>query len=144
MDAKYPNFDQLSRLEQVRAERDIGGNYIRQHIGAYIRLNIYGLFNELLGPNLTTIRRLGVPIVIQYFIAAFVMTMLATSYFLYAVGFIRHIRSLNWLDWVIFLTVVYLMASTAVLGYSRYRLAFYTICLVGTFSCWRHHRTEEV
>lgn len=65
-------------------------------------------------------------------------------YGVYAVGFLKNLPALSGLDWLIFLSNVYLMASTAVVGYSRFRMAFYAPCLIGAFLCWRKFEKKAV
>lgn len=143
MDEKYVNYEQLSKIEQVQAEKDIGLTYINEHISAYLLLNIKGLVTELVAPDMSTIYSWNLPVVLCWFINCCFGGLLLLSYLIYAVGFLRSFTKHTWFDWLILLTVMYLMASTAVLGYSRFRLAFYPLCLIGTFSCWKLRTKKE-
>lgn len=143
MDENYPNYNTMPKIEQVNAEEEIGWNYIKEHIPAYLLLNLKGLGMEMIGPNMTTIFSWNLPTVVSWMIGCYFAGLLLLSYLIYAVGFLRTIRKQTWLDWLILLTVMYLMASTAVLGYCRFRLAFYPLCLIGTFSCWKPYEKRK-
>lgn len=140
MAAKYPDFEKMSKLEQVNAEKDIGGSYLKEHLFAFIKLNVSGFLKELLSPNWTILfeNYASMPFEEAHRIFYCGTALLAVLYLIYAFGFIKNIKKLNWLDWIIFLSACYLMSSTAVLGGSRYRMAFYTLCVVGAFTCWKN------
>ncbi len=137
LEEQYPDFDRLPRMEQVDAYRQIGSTYLRAHPLGYLRMNVLGLFKEMVGPDSDTIDALPLPAALRTLCKLGVAGMLLLSYLLYAVGFFANLRRLRWLDWLLLLTTMYLMASTAVLGYSRFRLAFYPTSLTGTFLCLR-------
>ena len=131
---KYPNFDELEIHEQYAAKGDIGRGYIKQHIGAYILLNFKGLLTEMIAPGLTFINEFKINNLFKRAISFFAAGMLAILNLIYAISFIFNIKKLKFINIAIFLLTAYLMASTAVLGYSRFRLAFYAIETVGALS----------
>lgn len=135
--AKYPAFDNLSKVEQVLARKDIGQSYIMQNKIAFIKLYFWGLTKELIAPDFDTIYILPVPFIFQKILLFFSAGGLLLCYLIYAFGFLSSVKKLNYLDWIIFLSTCYLMASTAVIGYSRFRIAFYPLCVIGAFSCWK-------
>ena len=134
---KYPDFDNLNFARQLDAQADIGQGYIKQHIFAYIMRNLFGLFRELTEQYVHGISILPVHAVIKYILFALSSAMLIILYLLYAFGFIKNIKKLNLLDWALLMTNLYLMAATAVLGYCRFRVAFYSLCAAGAFLCRR-------
>lgn len=134
---KYPNYDELTLIEQVHAEKDIGKSYIDNHIVEYLIMNIKGLFSEMVAPGLIYISLWNLPHKIYLVVVFSVAGILLLSYCIYALGFLKNIKRWTFWDWLILLTVMYLMASTAVLGNSRYRMAFYPLSLIGTFTCWK-------
>ena len=143
LEKKYPQYETMNKLEQMDAYKDIGTSYIKKHVFGYIRLNLKGLVLEMIGPNAYNINRLAMPSWSKKLMTLFVVGMLSLSYVLYAVGFFVNVRRFTWMDWLILLTVGYLMASTAVLGYSRFRIAFYPLSLMGTFVCWRNAKRSS-
>lgn len=134
---KYPDYATMEPLEKTAARKDIGGGYIKSHLTGYIKMNINGLFAEMFGPRRESIKQLPIPEFLKIVFMLAVSGMLFLANLIYAVGFIVNIKRLTWLDWLLLLSTLYFMASTAVLGYSRYRLAYYPICLMGAFMCWR-------
>lgn len=140
---EYPDYDELPMLEKFHASGDIGKQYISRHIPGYFLLNLKGLVTEMIAPNLSQIYALNMEMPVKMVLACFLGGILLISYLIYAVGFLGKIRKQKWIDWVILLTVMYIMASTAAIGYSRFRIAFYPLCLVGAFSCLRHwHKVD--
>lgn len=137
MTNKYPDFENMDRLSQTAAYKDVGMAYIKKHIPGYIKMNFIGLFKELLGPGTSYIDPLPIPGLLRVALKAVASGMPALCYLLYAVGFLTNIRKQTWLDWLLLFSTLYFIASTAVLGYSRYRIAFYPFCVMGAFSCWR-------
>ncbi len=138
-----PDYDRLSSVvDQLYVLSDIGKTYVKQHFGAFIVVNIKGLLQEMFAPGVSYIERFGLPPWLAWCCCGFFAFLLAVTYGIYAVGFLRNWSALTRLDWLIFLTNVYLMASTAVVGYSRFRMAFYAPCLMGAFLCWRRFDKE--
>ena len=137
LEERVPDFDQLFPVDQLHILSDIGKDYVKQHIGAFIVVNIKGLLQEMFAPGVSYIDRFGLPFWLTWCCYGFFTFLLAVTYGIYAVGFLKHWSVLTKLDWLIFLTNVYFMASTAVVGYSRFRMAFYAPCLIGAFLCWR-------
>ena len=140
--AKYPDFDNLNFAGQVNAWSDIGQGYIKQHVPAYIIRNILGLFRELTEQYIYGIELLHVNKFIKYILFAASSLMLVILYLIYAFGFIKNFKKLNILDWVILFTALYLMAATAVIGYCRYRVAFYYLCVIGAFLSLRFNNNN--
>lgn len=134
---KYPDFDSLDRLSQTAARKDIGTSYIKAHVPGYIKKNLIGLFKEMFGPNAYYIEHLPIPGILRVVLLVVVSGMLAFCYLLYTVGFLTNLRKQTWLDWLLLFSTLYFMASTAVLGFSRFRVAFYPVCVVGALLCWR-------
>lgn len=134
---KNPEIDSMETMEQVKIMSKIGKDYVKDNFGIFIYCNIRNLFVEMIGPNVSTIERFNFPSIITYIVELFVAGMLFLSYLIYAICFLRTLRKQTWFDWMILLIVMYLMASTAIVGYSRYRLAFYPLCLIGTFTCYK-------
>lgn len=137
LEERAPDFDQLLSVDQLHVLSDIGKDYVKQHIGAFIVVNIKGLLQEMFAPGVSYIDRFGLPVWLAWCCCGFFTFLLAVTYGIYAVGFLKNWSVLTKLDWLIFLTNVYFMASTAVVGYSRFRMAFYAPCLMGAFLCWR-------
>ena len=138
MQEMHPDYENYSRIQQVHAEKEVGGSYIAEHPAAYIAINFKGLFIEMLYPGVYV----GYPDVMPNnlglkLLKCFASGMLLLSYLIYAVSFLRTLRRQKWFDWAILLLVMYLMASTAVIGRPRFRMAFYPLCLLGTFTCWK-------
>lgn len=134
---EYPDFDEMPKIEQIHAKEGIAKSYLGSHFGAFLKLNIMGLFNEMRDPCSAIMKKWNLPQFIFVILWCFVSGMLILSYCIYAVGFLKTFNRQTWFDWLILLTVMYLMASTAVIGFSRFRLAFYPLCLVGTFTCYK-------
>ena len=131
LDEKYPDFDSMDRMEQVDAYNDIGTAYIKQHVPGYIKMNLRGLANEMLGPNQYRIRQLPIGISGQNIIIILEMAILGIVYLLYLLNFFRNLKRWSAIDWVLLLMTLYFMVSTAVLGYSRFRMPFYPLCIIG-------------
>ena len=131
---KYKNFDELAIHEQYAAKGGIGRDYIKQHIAAYILLNFKGLFVEMIAPGMTFINEFKINDLFKRAAALFAAGMLALLNLIYAMSFIFNIKKLKFINIAIFLLTAYLMASTAVLGYSRFRIAFYALETVGALS----------
>lgn len=146
LDEKYPNYEMLSPIERLHADKDVGGGaeYVRSHFMAYLLVNLRGLGIEMVGPSRLEIYSWGLPVLLTKLICCAFAGGLLLSYLVYAAGFLKTLKKQTWLDWLILLTVMYLMASTAVLGYSRYRLAFYPLCVIGAFSCWKGKEYAKV
>lgn len=136
------DYDQMPVIEKLYLGADVGKTYVKQHIGAFIMVNLKGLAMEMLAPGAGFIESFGLPRWLTWCCYGFFIFLLAATYALYAAGFIKNLPALTGLDWLIFLTNVYLMASTAVVGYSRFRMAFYAPCLIGAFLCWRKFEKE--
>lgn len=134
---EFHNYEELPATEQYHATKSVSVKYITKHIPTFVGMLIKGLFTEMVAPNLTGIYGLPVPRLLQYLIVCAKAGLLLLSYLIYAVGFLRSLFYQKWLDWLILLSVMYLMASTAPLGYSRFRIVFYLLCLIGTFTCWK-------
>lgn len=139
LDDKYPDYSEMSRLQQVEAKKDIGTTYIKEHFNYYIYINAIGLSKELFSPDGANIDMLPVSTLVKYMIKLYVGGTLILTYLIYGLGFIVNVKKWRWIDWLILILTVYFMASTAVLGYSRFRLAFYPICVVGAFINWRNN-----
>ena len=137
--AAYPDFDSYPIQEEVRIKKEIGSAYLGEHLGRFILSNFKGLFLEMVGPGVSWIEKWGMGNGAARFIELAVAGTLLLTYLIYAVGFLGNIKKLNGFDWIVFLTASYLMVSTASLGYSRYRIAFYPFCLVGGLISWRHY-----
>lgn len=133
--SKYPDVDSMSEIERVKAYNDIGTTYIKGHFKYYIYMNVEGLIKEMFSPGVNESLQLSG--IVRYIIKLFVGGTLVITYLIYATGFFVNIKKWKWLDWLILILTMYFMASTAVLGYSRFRLAFYPICIVGAFLSWR-------
>lgn len=136
-DETVPDYDRMVPVAQLYAVSEIGKTYVKQHAGAFIIVNLKGLLQEMFAPGLSYINTLRLPHVLTLFFCGFFAFVPALVYAIYAVGFLKNLTVLTWLDWLIFLTNVYFMASTAVVGYSRFRMAFYAPCVIGAFLCWR-------
>lgn len=137
-----PDYDQLPIVEKLYAGADVGKAYVKEHIGAFILVNLKGLVMEMLAPGADFIDSFGLPRWLALCCYGFFAFLPAVIYIVYAVGFLKNLPALSGLDWLIFLTNAYLMASTAVVGYSRFRMAFYAPCLIGAFLCWRKFEKE--
>ena len=135
---QHPNVDSMFIMDQVDAMSAIGIDYVKKHLFEFIIVNFKGLFLEMIGPNLSTIDNFNFSKIIKGIIAIYCSGMLLLSYLIYAFSFLKTLYKQKRIDWFILLCVMYLMASTAVVGYSRYRLAFYPLCLIGTFSCYKN------
>lgn len=134
---KYPDFYYMEKKEQVAAYKDIGSTYVNEHLDIFLIKNVEGLFLEMFGPNYAKIIELPIPAILQKLFALVVAGILFVLYLIYALGFFLNIKKWKWPDWAILLTSMYFMASTAVLGYSRYRMTFYPLCIIGAFLSWR-------
>ena len=137
LSSQCPEFNDLTTMEQIDVMSKIGKEYVADHFKEFIICNFKGLFIEMVGPNTDTIEMFNLPKFIKTIIKYFAAGMLLLSYCIYALCFLKSIRRQKWLDWTILLIVMYLMASTAIVGYSRYRLAFYSLCLIGTFTSYK-------
>lgn len=137
LDDKYPDYNGMSRIQQVKAANDVGTTYIREHFKYYLYINIIGLFKEMFGPNGENIDLLPVSSIVKLLIKLCVSGTLILTYLIYGLGFFVNVKRWQWIDWLILILTVYFMASTAVLGYNRFRMAFYPICVVGAFISWR-------
>lgn len=137
LEETVPDYDRLFPVDQVHALSEIGKTYVKQHVGAFIMVNFKGLLQEMFAPGVSYINGFGLPRWLEWCCYGFFALLLAITYGIYALGFLKNFSCLTKLDWLIFLTNVYLMASTAVVGYSRFRMAFYAPCLIGAFLCWR-------
>lgn len=74
---------------------------------------------ELIAPDMSEIYSWELPTLLYWMVFCAFTGCLLLSYLLYVVGFLRTFRMQTWLDWLILLTVMHLMASTAILGYSN-------------------------
>lgn len=137
LENKYPEIDSMDYLTQINLRKGIGASYFKENVFIYLKMNIEGFFAEMFGPNRDQVNKLPISNFLKQLFILAVMGMLALSYLIYATGFLMNFRKLTWLDWLLLLTTLYFMASTAVVGYSRFRMPFYPICLIGTFLCWR-------
>lgn len=137
LEETVPDYDQRFPVDQLYALSDIGKTYVKQHLGAFVAVNVKGLLQEMFAPGVSYINKLGFPDWMTWCCYGFFSFLLAITYVIYAVGFLKNRSALTKLDWLIFTLNVYLMASTAVVGYSRFRMAFYAPCLMGAFLCWR-------
>lgn len=137
LDETFPDHEEMDPVKRLYAISEIGKTYIGQHVGAFLIVNIKGLFQEMFAPGVRYINTFGLPAVPAFLLCGFFAFVPAVIYVIYAAGFFRNLKVLTWFDWLIFLTNVYLMASTAVVGYSRFRMAFYAPCVIGALLCWR-------
>lgn len=140
--AEYPDFDTFSVQEEVRIKNEIGSAYISEHVGTYIKCNFKGLFTEMVAPGVTWIESWNVGGAALSVIKLAVAASLLFTYLLYATGFLANLKRLEGVDWIVFLTAAYLMASTAIVGYSRFRIPFYPLCLIGGFISLRLFRLK--
>ncbi len=141
---EVPDYDQMPVVEKLYVGADVGKAYVKEHIGAFIVVNLKGLVMEMFAPGAGFIDSFGLPKWLTLCCYGFSALLLAVVYGVYAVGFLKNLPALSGLDWLIFLSNVYLMASTAVVGYSRFRMAFYAPCLIGAFLCWRKFEKKAV
>jgi len=133
----YPHFYESDRTTQIKAYEEVGSAYVDEHKPGYLMMNVYGLFREMFAPGVSRLESMGLKGPGLLLVELFVSGMLTLLYLIYAVGFFANIKRLRWYDWSVLLTSMYFMASTAVLGYSRYRLAFYPLCILGAFLVWK-------
>lgn len=131
---QYEDFDSYEIMQQVDAMAGIGKDYVSDNFTAFIICNFKGLFAEMVAPNQNTIAKFNISDSLKTIIGYICAGILLMSYIIYAIGFLSNITKHKWYDWLILVTVMYLMASTAIVGYSRYRIAFYALSLIGTFS----------
>lgn len=135
----YPNIDSLSIMDQIDLMATIGKEYVSNHFTEFIICNFLGLFSSMVGPNISTITSLGFGSVITTLIKYGCAGMLLLSYLIYAFRFLSKFKENKLIDWFILIVVMYFMASTAIVGYSRYRIAFYALSLIGTFTCGKRN-----
>lgn len=133
--------DMCTVLDRCSVENEVAKEYFKENFGAYILTNIKGLFNELIGPSLKGIREIPIPSIFHYLIAGVVMCSLLILYGIYLSGFFKNIKKLKAYEWGLIIICLYFMASTAIFGYSRYRLSFYPFCIVGACIIWRERKT---
>ncbi len=141
--AEAPDYDELPPVEKLYVGAGVGKDYVKQHVGTFLAVNLKGLFLEMMAPGASFIDSFGLPRPVTLLCGGFFAFLLAVTYVVYAVGFLKNLLVLTKLDWLIFLSNVYLMASTAVVGYSRFRMAFYAPCLIGAFLCWRNFGSAD-
>lgn len=141
--AKYPNYESLDGMAQINAKADIGKAYVYSHMGSFIICNFKGLFYEMCLDNMDIIESIHMSQSAKLWIGRFFEGFLVLSYLIYAYGFLKNITKHDWLDWLILIVVMYLMASTAIVGQARYRLAFYPLSIIGTFTCYRDKRKNR-
>jgi hypothetical protein len=143
---EYADASDMTELERLHATHGIAVKYLEKHIGALLKLCVFRLFWQMLGPDIVMFWEIGITGIFSYLIACLNGGALLVSYSIYAVGFLKHLKKLKWFDWALFLLSCYLIASTVVIGYWRFRIAFYLPCLVGmmgvlrlnTGGCCRH------
>ena len=135
--AKYPNYNKLSDAEKMYAKADIGKQYVKKHMDAYIILNLRGLIFETLGFGKAAIDILPLSRTSKALLMLFSAALAPMVYLVYAAGFLRNIKRLKFIDWCILLINGYLMAGHAVLGYNRFRMSFFATCIIGAMICWR-------
>lgn len=141
VEEKYFDYSSGTVLERYSAGNEIAKEYFKENFGAYILTNVKGLFNELIGPGLKGIREIPIPSIFHYLIAGVVACSLLILYGIYLSGFFKNIKKLRAYEWGLIIICLYFMASTAIFGYSRYRLSFYPFCIVGACIIWRERKT---
>lgn len=134
---KYPNYESLIGMDRVYAKADIGKAYVFSHMKSFIICNFKGLFYEMCIDNMNIIETIKISDLAKLWIGRLFEGFLLLSYLIYAFGFLKNITKHTWFDWLILLCVMYLMASTAIVGQARYRLAFYPLCIIGTFISYK-------
>ena len=135
LNEQYPNYDNLSALEQIYAQADIGKEYVKKHFDSYLILNLRGLILEMLSAFGIAIAE--APLLVRFLSYVFSSSLPMLLYVIYAYGFLKHIRKLTALDWLLFFTNAYLIAGHAVLGYNRFRMSFFATCIIGGLISWR-------
>lgn len=139
----YPDYENYNDMELAHAQKEIGCSYIKQHPLEFVELLFEGLFIEMFGSGTTFLEGMIDSALCRLALSAFVAGTLLLTYLIYAVGFLKNITRQKVFDWLILLSAMYLMASTAMVGYSRFRLAFYPLCIVGAFISWRNSKPQE-
>lgn len=137
VEKKCATLDTCTQFERHSVENEVAKEYFKENFGTYILTNIKGLFNELVGPGLKGIREIPIPSIFHYLIAGVVSCSLLILYEIYLSGFCKNIKKLKAYEWGLIIICLYFMASTAIFGYSRYRLSFYPFCIVGACIIWR-------
>jgi 4-amino-4-deoxy-L-arabinose transferase-like glycosyltransferase len=131
LEDKYGDTSGMSVMELNECKRDIGGAYVKSHLGAYLVMNVKGLFLLMLGPGrspLSEIIHNDFALKLAFLFNSGILLLL---YLVYAVSFLRRLRKVTWFEWLLFLTTCYLIAATAAMGYQRYRISFYPLVLLG-------------
>lgn len=129
----YPEIDSMKYMEQLNAKKEVGNTYLKENFGYYILVNLKGLATEMVAPGMTGISKLNLPEAVKKVIAILHGGLLLVSYFIYGFYFLKNFCKLKVIDWMIFVIAAYLMASSASVGYSRFRLSFYPFVLLGGF-----------
>ncbi|MCR5761453.1 MAG: glycosyltransferase family 39 protein [Sphaerochaetaceae bacterium] len=119
---------------QIRAlYGEYGSKYIKAHFVQYLIKNIKGLISEFFGPNNKFLKQTIPSRFLRYPIILLYCSYLGLTYLFYAVGFFKNIKKFNFVDWFIFTVSGYCAAASASLGYSRFRVAWFALILIGVF-----------
>ncbi len=135
----YPNYEALGTMEQFAAQGRIGSAYIKEHVGAYLIVNLNGLYDMMIGSGIYEFPILALR---NKIVSYCVSGCLVLSYLFYAYGFLSNIKRQKAIDWLILLSVMYFMAASASVGYGRFRVAYYPIMLIGAGACWRNRKMK--
>jgi 4-amino-4-deoxy-L-arabinose transferase-like glycosyltransferase len=131
LEEEFGDTSGMSVMQLDECKKVVGNGYVFSHLGEYLKMNVKGLFLLMLGPGTSPLRDVissGAVLGIFY---VFNSGILVVLYLIYAVSFLRRLKKVTGYEWLLFLTSCYLIAATSSLGYSRFRLAFYPLVVIG-------------
>jgi lysylphosphatidylglycerol synthetase-like protein (DUF2156 family) len=132
LNQKYGDISGLPMMKQYELRRAFATEYISAHPVEYLKLNLYGMYLLMLGPGQAPLGDIIHNGTVLKLAALFNSGILVLLYLIYAGSFLRRLRKVSWYEWLLFLTTCYLIAAAASVGYQRYRLAFYSLVLIGS------------
>jgi 4-amino-4-deoxy-L-arabinose transferase-like glycosyltransferase len=127
----------LNEVDISLFEKKIGYDYIFAHFPEYVKQNLKGLANLMIGPGRIYINLLFTEPFLSRIVMYGSIAYLAVLWLLYAAGLLLNIRKPGFVNIMLFLCVGYFAAAHASLGYSRYRLTLMPFLVAGVIFLWR-------
>lgn len=140
-DREYPaeKLEGMKEAEIYTLKGRMARDYKKENFGAYIIMNVKGLFKVLFGPNKSFIAnilpsRMGTLIIIGlYEVFLFII------YGMYLLGWITNFKKAKLTDWFILMYSGYCAVASSNVGYARFRVAFIGLIILGAFTIWNEN-----
>lgn len=136
---KYPKeiLSKMSESQIIEKKAEVSREYIGNHFGQYLMLNVRGLFRTMLGPNNSFISESISNDLLANIVKFGYVGYLLAVYLFYVISWLINFKKAGTIDCFLLTVSGYCAVASASVGYARFRVAFFGLLVLGAFVLWK-------